>query len=74
MIQAKLQTSNFEFCAYGITTTHATNALIKGLIEHGKCYGLNDNWFEPYKNDIFTLYIKMNSAYRDNELIKPSKD
>lgn len=70
MILAKLQTSNFEFCAYGTTTTHAINALIQGLIQHGKQYGLDEDWFEPYKGEIFTLYIKLNCAYRDNEKIK----
>ena len=70
MIVAKLQTRNFDFCAYGQTVSHAKNALIKGLVNHGKQYGLDDDWFSEYEDSIFTMYIKMNCAYRDNTQIK----
>jgi len=70
MIQAKLQTTNFEFVAFGQTTTHAKNALLRGLVNHGKQYGLDDDWFADYEGDIQLMHIKPNFAYRDNELIK----
>lgn len=70
MIQAKLQTRNFDFVAYGQTVSHAKNALIRGLINHGKQYGLPPDWFDEYVESIFTMYIKMNCAYRDNTPIK----
>lgn len=73
MIQAKLQTTNFEFCAYGDDHSDAMASLLLGLHEHGKQYGLPSDWFSTYEGDIYTTEIKMGSAYRDNELIKPRK-
>lgn len=73
MIQAKLQTTNFEFCAYGDDHSDAMSSLLLGLHEHGKQYGLESDWFSPYAGDIYTIEIKMGFAYRDNELIKPSR-
>lgn len=70
MIQAKLQTTNFEFVAFGQTTSHAKNALLRGLIDHAKQYGLDNDWFSQYEGDIQLIYFKPNCAYRDNELIK----
>ena len=70
MIKATLQTRNFEFTAYGQTTSHAKGALLVGLVNHGKQYGLDDDWFADYEDDIQLMYIKPNFAYRDNELIK----
>jgi hypothetical protein len=69
MIQAKLETRNFFFSAYGQTTSHAKNALIRGLVHHGKQYGLDDDWLDDYLESIYFVYIKLNCAYRDNELI-----
>jgi hypothetical protein len=70
MIKATLQTSNFEFVAYGQTVAHATNALRRGLVKHGEQYGLAGDWFADYEGDIFTSYFDLNKAYRDNEQIK----
>lgn len=44
MIQAKLQTINFEFCAYGDDHSDAMATLLLGLHEHGKQYGLPSDW------------------------------
>ena len=69
MIKATLQTRNFEFTAYGQTTSHARNAMMRGLVNHGKQYGLDDDWLDDYVDSIYFVHIKPNLAYRDNELI-----
>jgi len=71
MIKASYQSANFYFEAYGITTNHALNALKRGLSNHAKQYGIEDNWW--FENDIVIRYIEMNKAYRDNEMIKGDK-
>ena len=70
MIQATLESTNFTFTAYGQTTSHAVNALKRGLDEHGKQYGLQDGWWKDYSEDIFVKHIELNRAYRDHELLK----
>ena len=70
MIKASLETRNFSFCAYGMTTSHAMNALIRGLKQQAKDYGIESDWFEEYSEDIQCHYIKLNRAYRDSEIIK----
>jgi len=70
MIQAKLQTTNFEFVAFGQTVNHAKNALVRGLLNHADQYGLESDWFADYEGDIQIIHFKPNHAYRDNELIK----
>lgn len=73
MIKASLQTTNFDFVAYGQTVTHAKNALLRGLVAHGVQYGLDNDWFKPLENDIFTTYFELCACYRDNEFIRGQK-
>jgi hypothetical protein len=70
MIKAWYQSWNFEFTAYGQTTAHAVNALKRGFDQHAKQYGLEPDWWKEFENDINTVYIQLNQAYRDDELLK----
>ena len=68
MIKATLETSNFEFTAYGPTVAHAVNALSRGLTAHAVQYGLEPAWYD--RADIQTQYLDTCVAYRDGERIK----
>lgn len=68
MIKASYESRNFTFEAYGQTTNHALNALKRGLSNHAKQYGIEDDWW--FEDDIVIQYIKPNQAYRDKEEIK----
>ena len=70
MIKASYQSPNFTFTAYGQTTTHAVNALKRGLDQHTTDYGLDVGWWHKYSEDIIVQHIQLNKAYRDNELLK----
>ena len=70
MIKATYESPNFTFTAYGQTTSHAINALKKGLDQHTKDYDLDNDWWKRFENDIYTEYIELNKAYRDSELLK----
>ena len=70
MIRAYLQTDNFEFQAFGQTTSHAVNALKRGFVSHAAQYEMPADWWKKYENDISTQYFEMNRAYRDNEYLK----
>ena len=70
MIKAQLDTENFTFTAYGQTTSHAVNALKRGLDQHTTDYGCENGWWHRYSNDITTEHIQLNKAYRDRELLK----
>jgi hypothetical protein len=70
MIKASLDTTHFSFTAYGQTTSHAVNALKRGLDQHTTDYGCDNGWWHTYSDDIVVEYIELNKAYRDSELIK----
>jgi len=70
MIKASLDSPNFSFTAYGQTTSHAVNALKRGLDQHTTDYGLENGWWHKWSNDIYTEHIQLNRAYRDSELLK----
>jgi predicted nucleotidyltransferase len=74
MIKASLQTTNFDFVAYGQTVNHAKKALLRGLVAHGNQYGLDNDWFKHWENDIQTMHFDQCVCYRDNEYIKGQKD
>lgn len=71
MIRAQLTTGHFTFEAYGQTTSHARNALVRGLEHHATQYDLPADWWAPMEQDIELTYFEMNTAYRDNESLKP---
>jgi len=68
--KAFLETINFTFAAYEMTEDLAMKALIKGLEDHGKQYGLETDWFKDYVTDIYIDGQEMGKAYRDNEEIR----
>ena len=70
MIKARLDTTNFCFEAYGSTIDGAKAALIAGLKNHAKQYGISPDWWSESACDIYTTPIQLNSAYRDDEQIK----
>jgi hypothetical protein len=70
MIRAQLTTSNFTFEAYGQTTSHARNALVRGLEQHATQYNLPADWWKDFGCDIAITWIQLNTAYRDNEVLK----
>jgi hypothetical protein len=71
MIRAELITQNFNFEAYGQTTSHALNALKRGFAVHAEQYSLPADWWRAHEQNIALRYIKLNQAYRDAEpLIK----
>jgi hypothetical protein len=70
MIKATFESPNFTFTAYGQTTSHAVNALKRGLDQHTTDYGLDVGWWHKYSEDIVVEYIELNKAYRDHELLK----
>ena len=71
MIKARLNTTNFCFEAYGSTAEKAKAALIAGLKNHAKQYGIERaNWWVEWEEEIYMTPIKLNTAYRDSEQIK----
>ena len=73
MIKATYESANFTFTAYGQTTTHAVNALKRGLDQHTTDYELDVGWWHKYAADIYTEHVQLNKAYRDGELLKVTK-
>jgi len=69
MFKAELQTSNFTFEAYGKTAEYARHALTAGLVDHAEQYGIEPDWWRQWECDIQTTRLKLQVAYRDNELI-----
>ena len=70
MIKAQFDTPNFTFEAYGSTTSHAVNALKRGLAQHAADYDLDPDWWHKWEDDIQVIYIEFNKAYRDLEPLK----
>lgn len=67
MIIASYSAGGFSFTAYGSTTSHARNALIRGLEEHAKQHKLEPVWWN--EEDFVFKHIELNRAYRDGEML-----
>ena len=65
--RASYETSHFEFEAYGLKEVEARKALVAGLREHTKQYGLLKDWFAP--DDINNESFSFGIPYRDSEPI-----
>lgn len=70
MYKSQLQTTNFNFVAYGQTESDSLATLLRGLVKHGEQYGIEPSWFAEIASDIYTIKVDLNVAYRDNEQIK----
>lgn len=69
MIKATFESRHFSFEAYGQTTSHAVNALKRGLSKHGEVEAQDPDWWKPYESDINITHIKLNQCYRDYDQI-----
>ena len=67
--QAKFDSINFQFTAFGKTEAKAIMALKLGLIQHSRDYGIDRDWWKEYANDIYTIEVGLDGCYRDNEAI-----
>lgn len=71
---AKLETRNFSFEGYGTDESYAKIALLAGLRQHGKEYGLGEDWYHEFADDIHTHRIVFGRCYRDDESIIKGRD
>jgi hypothetical protein len=67
--QAKFDSINFQFTAFGKTEAKAIMTLKLGLIQHSRDYGIDRDWWKEYVNDIYTIEVGFDGCYRDNEAI-----
>jgi hypothetical protein len=71
--QAKFDSINFQFTAFGKTEAKAIMTLKLGLIQHSRDYGIDRDWWKEYVNDIYTIEVGFDGCYRDNEAILETK-
>ena len=67
--QAKFDSYNFMFTAFGETEAKAIMTLKLGLIQHSRDYGIDEDWWKDYENDIYAIEVGLDGCYRDNEAI-----
>ena len=67
--QAKFDSYNFMFTAFGETKAKAIKTLKLGLIQHSRDYGIDRDWWRDYENDIYAIEVSFDGCYRDNEAI-----
>lgn len=70
MWKATLETSHFDFEAYGRTESGARTVLLNGLRAHGRQYGCAKAWYREYIADVQTQEIVSGVCYRDRDLIE----
>ena len=67
--QAKFDSYNFMFTAFGETEAKAIMTLKLGLIQHSRDYGIDRDWWKDCENDIYAIEVGFDGCYRDNEAI-----
>jgi hypothetical protein len=67
--KAKFDSYNFIFTSYGETKQKAIEKLKEGLIQHSRDFGIDQDWWIEYKNDIYVIEVGLGGCYRDNEAI-----
>lgn len=76
---AEYDSRNFSFIAVGESETHAKVALVEGLKQHAKQYGIEENWFtylyesvEEWLDDgeVNVVELQMGQCARDGSVIK----
>lgn len=67
--KATLETSNFQFEAYGADHDSAWGALVQGLKRHGATHRLRSDWFGEFLSDIQVRAVTLGVCYRDREVI-----
>jgi hypothetical protein len=65
--QARLETRNFSFEAYGTTDEKARDALITAFKKHAAQWKISPDWWEDSATDIGYREIELGRAYRDRE-------
>lgn len=64
-----LDTRHFSFEAHGITETDANEAMGRTLAQHGRQYGLPDDWADEFLSGFETRPFLPGFGFRDGSAI-----